>query len=196
MPKSLFPALLIIALPLACPAALAQNVGQPSTIRGDISQFHGTAESLPDAISKVERATGGKVIEIRFTNSDGMPGYHAVVAKGGDVSFMHLDAKAGKLVTVQEKTEPDWMLNWRGKAELRYAVAAKVPLTDAIKTAEQADNGAPAVAAGIARSASSPGSDVHAYNILVDRDGNVHRRAVDSATNEVIADPGALSDWP
>ncbi len=195
MKNSVLAILLAGVLPLAGPA-LAQSVAQPGYAKGNIAAFHGTAASLPDAISKIEHATGGKVVEIRFTDVGGVPGYHVVVAKGGDVQFMHLEAPTGRLTAIQETTLPAWMLNWRGRADLRFAETAKVPLSDAIRTAEQADDNAPAIAAGIARSASNPDSDVHAYNILLDRDGAVHRRAVDSATDQVIADPGALSEWP
>ncbi|MDB5394249.1 MAG: hypothetical protein JWM91_1755 [Rhodospirillales bacterium] len=183
-------------LPFVSPLALAQHVAQPAYEKEDISSFHGTADSLPSAIGKIEGATGGKVIEIRFTSSNGMPGYHVVVAKGGEVQFMHLEARSGKLTTTHENMVPVAMLKWRGKADVHFAETAKVPLSVAIHTAEQADDNAPAIAAGIARSASSPSSDVHAYNILIVRDGTVRRRAVDSDTGEVIADPSALADWP
>jgi uncharacterized membrane protein YkoI len=189
-------AVIAIALPLADPSAFSQDIAQPSAVKGDISGFHGTTQSLPDAISKIERATGGKVVEIRFSDADNMPGYHAVVAKNGQVQFMHLEAQSGRLVTVRDNTLPVWMLSWRGQAELRVAENAPVPLSEAVKTAEQADNNAPAIAAGVARSASSPANDVHAYNILMDRGGSVQRSAVDSATNQVIADAGSLSQWP
>jgi hypothetical protein len=52
--------------------------------KGDISSFHGTANSLPNAIGKIEGAIEGKVVEMRFGGSDGMPGYHVVVAKTGN----------------------------------------------------------------------------------------------------------------
>ena len=48
---------------------------------------------------------------------------------------------------------------------------------------------------GIARSASSPESDVHAYNVLVAVDGRASRVAVDDSTGQVIADPSALSGF-
>jgi hypothetical protein len=175
--------------------ALAQQVAQPAYEQDDISSFHGNADSLPSAIGKIERATGGKVIEIRFS-SHGTLGYHVVVAKGGEIKFMHLEAVSGKLTPIQENTLPVAMLKWRGKADVHFAETAKVPLADAIDTAELADDHSPAIAAGIAQSASNPDSDVHAYNILTVRHGTTRRRAVDSVTGQVIADPSALADWP
>jgi uncharacterized membrane protein YkoI len=182
-------------LPFVSPLALAQHVAQPAYDKDDVSSFHGTADSLPSAIGKIEGATRGKVIEIRFAGGNGMPGFHVVVAKGGEIQFMHMEAQSGKLTTTQENMVPVAMLKWRGKADVHFAETAKVPLSDAIHTAEQGDGNAPAIAAGIARSASNPSSDVHAYNILIIRDGVVRRRAVDSDTGEVIADPSALADF-
>jgi hypothetical protein len=88
------------------------------------------------------------------------------------------------------------MLSWHDKAELRAVETARVPLAEAIATAEQADGDAPAIAAGIARSAGDPQSDVHAYNGLIERNGGITRRAVDSATDDIIADAGALGAYP
>jgi uncharacterized membrane protein YkoI len=182
-------------LPFISPLALAQQVAQPAYQKEDISSFNGTADSIPSAISKIEAGTGGKVIEIRFSSSGGTPGYHVVVAKGGQVQFMHLEAQSGKLTTTQDNMVPTAMLKWRGRADVGFAEKAKVPLSTAIQTAQQADDNAPAIAAGIARSASNPTSEVHAYNVLIVRDGNVQRRAVDSDTGQVIADPSALSEF-
>jgi uncharacterized membrane protein YkoI len=186
---------LVWVIPFASPVALAQQVSQPAYAQGDISAFHGTANSLPSAIAKIEGGTGGKVVEIRFSGANGMPGYHAVVAKGGQVQFMYLEPQSGKLTVAQENVVPVAMLKWRGKADVGFAETAKVPLSAAIQTAEQADGNSPAIAAGIARSASNPDSAVHAYNVLIVRDGNVRRRAVDSDTGEIISDPSALSDF-
>jgi hypothetical protein len=49
------------------------------------------------------------------------------------------------------------------------------------------------MAAGIARSASNPDSDVHAYNLLLNRGGSMV--AIDSSAGEVISDPSALTSF-
>jgi hypothetical protein len=196
MKRTILITALATMLPVAGAAALADPVAQAGHAQGNVANFHGTAASLPDAIMKVERATGGKVVEIRFDDSDGTPGYHVVVDRGNAVEFMHLDAMSGRLLTMQDNVRPAWMLSWHDKAELRAAETARVPLVEAIATAEQADGNDPAIAAGIARSAGNPQSDVHAYNVLIDRNGGIVRRAVDSATNNIIADPGALRAYP
>jgi hypothetical protein len=196
MTRTILITALATMLPLAGSAALADPVAQAGNVQGNIAGFHGTAASLPDAIMKVERATGGKVAEIRFDDSDGAPGYHVVVDRGNSVEFMHLDAMSGRLLTMQDNVRPAWMLSWHDKAELRAVETARVPLAEAIVTAEQADGDAPAIAAGIARSAGDPQSDVHAYNVLIERNGGITRRAVDSATDNIIADAGTLSAYP
>jgi uncharacterized membrane protein YkoI len=176
--------------------ASAQGVAQSRYFNGDIAAFHGKPDSLINAIHKVENVTGGRVIEIRFAEKDGMPGYHIAMVKGGKITFIRLDEQSGKVLQIDEASTPVWMLNWRGKADVHFAETAKVPLSQAILTAEQANNNAPAIAAGIARSASNPNSAVHAYNVLIDADGTPRRFAIDDSNGGVIADPGALSGWP
>lgn len=65
-------------------------------------------------------------------------------------------------------------------------------MSQAILTAEKAGNGAAALAAGIARSASNPDSEVQAYTVLLDARGKVRSVSIDIANGEVIADPSAL----
>jgi hypothetical protein len=47
--------------------------------------------------------------------------------------------------------------------------------------------------AGVARSASNPNSDVHAYMIGILKNGDLQSVAVDSKTGAVIANPSALT---
>src|SRR5271156_5481982 len=81
---------LISLLPVAN-ATLAQSVAQPGSINGDISAFHGDQNTLVNAIQATEQATGGTVLDIRFSNANGMPAYHAVVLKGTQVQFFRLE---------------------------------------------------------------------------------------------------------
>ncbi len=181
-------------LPLAG-TAMAQSVSQVSYPRIDVTGFQPSTTALVTAIGKVQQTTGGRVLEIRYAEVNGEAGFHAVVAKGDSVQFMHLEQKSGRLTPIDEHTTPDWMLNWRNKADVHFAESAKVPLVQAIENAEQQDNNAPAIAAGIARSASNPTSEVHAYNVLLDMSGTERRLAVDDKTGQVIADPQALAAW-
>jgi uncharacterized membrane protein YkoI len=176
--------------------AWAQGVAQPGYFKGDVAAFHGTPDTLGHIISKIEAATAGRVVEIRFAEKDGMPGYQVAMAKGGEITFIRIDEQSGNIMQIGADSMPVWMMKWKVGADVHLAESAKVPLSKAILTAEQADNNSPAIAAGIARSASNPESDVHAYNVLIAANGMTRRVSVDDSTGEVISDPGALSDWP
>jgi uncharacterized membrane protein YkoI len=173
---------------------LARTVSQaPNYPAADIAAFHGNRKTLRSAIQKIQQTTGGKVVEIRFAVYDGSPGYHAVVAIGGQVQLAFLDHSSKKVVVVN--TGPDWALKWQQSTDVQLAESARKSLSQAITAAEISEI-APAIAAGVARSASSPTRNVHAYNVLVDDGGSVKRVAVDSSTGEIINDPEALETWP
>lgn len=149
----------IVTLGLICSLSVAaqvpaQSVAQPDAAKDDFSAFHGDQRTLIHALHLFEKALGGRVVDFRFADLHGHPGY---------------------------------------RADLHAARHAAVSLTAAIRTAEQSQNGAPAVAAGIARSASNPTSEVQAYTVLLDVNGGVQSVSVDTSTGEVIANPGALS---
>jgi uncharacterized membrane protein YkoI len=176
-------------------SASAQGVAQPGFYKGDLAGFHGDAKSLIQAIHAFHADSGARVVEIRFTDRNGDPGYNAVLQKNGRVDFVHVD-ETGRTVELDSASLPDWMLKRNSKVDLKFDRKATVPLAQAISTAEAAYDGAPAVAAGIARSASNPDSDVHAYNVLLDTGGAVRRVSIDSVTGQVISDPQALTAWP
>jgi uncharacterized membrane protein YkoI len=187
--------LLISLFPMAnltLAQSAAQSVAQPGSINGDIAAFHGDQTTLINAIQATEQTTGGKVLDIRFSNANGVPAYHAVVLKGTQVQFFKFESPSKHVVELDASSKPVWMLSWQAKADVRYAKTAAVSLTSAIRTAQQKRN-APAAAAGIARSASNPDSDVHAYTVLVDDGGRVRSVSIDSSNGEVIEDPSALN---
>jgi uncharacterized membrane protein YkoI len=183
---------LLMGLCVLAGIAPAQTITQPGSINGDISAFHGDQNTLVNAIQTIEQSTGGKVLDIRFSNAKGVPSYHAVVLKTGQIHFFQLADLSKKVIELDATSTPVWMLNWRGKADVHYAKAATVSLSTAIRTAQQF-RGAPAAAAGLARSVGNPDSDVQAYTVLLDDHGSVRSVSVDMSTGEVIADPSALS---
>jgi len=194
--KRIIPFLLSVCLASLANMALAQQVSQPAFTTADISAFHGNDNTLVNAIALIEQSTGGKVIDIRFSNTtNGMPGYNVVVVKAAQIQFFHIEERSKHVIELDASSKPVYMLNWRGKSDVHFAMQAQVSLSTAIQTAEQSQPGAPAMAAGIARSASNPESEVHAYNVLLNRGGSVKRVAIDSATGQVIADPSALSSF-
>ena len=188
---------IVIALAAGLTAlpAFAQKVSQPPTYSGDLAGFSGDPGALPRAISAIE-AQGPRVMEIRYDGAHG-PGYAAVLARNGKVEFQRAAEPATGLTMISSATQPVWMLDWRGRAEVKAVAKAKVDLATAVRAAEGEANGAPAVAAGIAAGSVNPGSEVKAYNVLVHLpDGRFRRVMVDADSGSVIANPGALRAWP
>jgi uncharacterized membrane protein YkoI len=186
------PLLLCACFSLWANVTLAQSVAQPGAISGDISAFHGNQSTLVNAIQAVQQSTGGKVLDIRWSNVNGVAGYNAVVLKAAQVQFFHLEERSRHVIELDASSKPVYMLNWRGKADVSAAKQAPVSLSNAIQTAQQSQN-SPALAAGIARSASNPESDVHAYTVLLNVNGGVKSVSIDSSTGQIISDPSALS---
>jgi uncharacterized membrane protein YkoI len=173
---------------LAQRVAIAEPGKYPTA---DLAAFRGNQMTLTNAIATVEHSTGGKVVEIRFLEYNGKPGFHTVVLKNGQVEFDRLELPSKQVMQLTDR--PEWMLKYHQKAELRQEATATVSLEQAIHTAERAQ-GAPAVAAGIARMPAS--SEVHAYNVMLDSGGALRRIAVDNSTGEVIADLQGYEQWP
>jgi len=195
MIKSLVTATALGLTALMGASASAQGVAQAGYYKGDLDAFHGNGQSLIQALQAFHAGSDARVVEIRFTDQNGDPGYNAVLQKHGRVDFVHID-ETGRSVELDSASLPDWMLKRKSKIDLRFDRKATIPLAQAISTAEAAYDGAPAVAAGIARSASNPDSNVHAYNVLLDAGGRIQRVAVDSMSGQIISDPQALTAWP
>jgi len=173
--------------------ALAQGVSLPAHPDINVTGFSGDPNALASAISAIEAASGGRVVEIRYNNVSGAPGYDVVVARGPQVLFQRFSRPGAGLVTMTDQTKPAWMLKWPARTDVALLTKAKVPLVAAIRTAEASQPGGPAVAAGIARSASNPDSEIHAYNVILLRGGQLRRVAVDSDSGQMIEDPQALA---
>jgi uncharacterized membrane protein YkoI len=177
------------------PTAWARGVAQPSFYSGDVAAFHGDRQTLIDAVQALHESSGSRVVDIRFARKDGAPGYQVVLQKDGRFTYLHIEEPSQRVMAIDSANAPDWMLSWTQRAQLRFDRKATVSLAQAISIAEAAHNNAPAIAAGIATSASNPSSDVHAYNVILDIDGHASRVAVDGTTGQIISDPQALSDW-
>jgi hypothetical protein len=191
------------ALLLALAAVSSLAVGAPTLAQTltvnpnfviDVTGFSGDANTLSNAVSTIESMNVGRVAAIAYNNVAGTPGYGAIVAQGSNVTFKRLDMPTGKPVEISGAQVPAWMMNWRNQKRVAVVEAARVSLADAIRTAEASQQGAPAVVAGIARSASNPTSDVHAYMVGLLQNGRLHAVAVDSKTGSLIENPSML-DW-
>ncbi|CAN7466025.1 PepSY domain-containing protein [Phenylobacterium sp. LjRoot219] len=175
--------------------ALGQSVGMKPIPNINLAGFGGDPTALPSAVATIEQLSGGRVAEIRYNNVDGIPGYDVALAQGNEIRFQRYHKPANKPLTLTETKTPTSMLNWQGQKNASLVTNAKIPLADAIRTAESAMRGAPAVAAGIAQGAADPSTDVHAYNVAILKDGQQHRVAVNSDSGAVIANPEALPSW-
>jgi hypothetical protein len=178
-------------------AAGAPTLAQTLTVNPnfviDVTGFSSDVSILPDAVSQIESMNVGRVAAIAYNNVAGVPGYGVIVVQGSDVKFMRLEKPRGEAVEISQASVPTWMMNWRNQKRAAVVQTARVSLADAIRTAEASQNGAPAVVAGIARSASNPSSDVHAFMVGLLINGALHPVAVDSKTGSVIANPSALT---
>jgi hypothetical protein len=183
----------VSSLAAAAPT-LAQTLRVNKNLSIDVAGFSGDPNVLPDAVTNIESMSGGRVAEITFNNVAGTPGYAVIVLKGSEVRFWRLDKPTGKPAELTAASAPAWMLTWRNQRRAAVLTAAKVSLADAIRTAEAANRGAPAVVAGIARSAGKPSSSVHAYMVGILKDGRLIRVAVNTETGGRIVNPEML-EW-
>lgn len=171
--------------PYAVPAAFAQTAANPWAGLTDTG--------LTDAITKIERASGGKVLEIRFSNRNGVVGYDAVVAKGAVISSMTIAAAPAALAAVVAEADlPAWQASWKLRADARSVEKAKLSLPQAVAIAEKVA-GAPAVAARLAKPLTGDNT-VLAYNVEVLKGGKPERLAIDATTGAPIENPDALYD--
>jgi hypothetical protein len=191
----LLPLIAAAGLAVGASPALAQSVAMPPHPDINVAGFSGDPGALPAAISAIEAESGGKVVEIRYNNTGGAPGYDVVVAKGAQISFERFTKPGQGMVEHTKSTKPEWMLAWPAREDVSLVTTAKVRLSDAVRTAEAANGNAPAVAAGMATSAAGADTSVKAYNIAIVQDGELRRVAVDSATGSPIANPGMLAAW-
>jgi hypothetical protein len=185
----------IVAGATLCAAgASAEPVSQKPYPKIDLTGWGGDAATLTRVIQQIEATSGGRVVDIHYITRGGAPGFRTVVAKDGGVTFVTASLD-GQTEDMSSAPVPDRMLKWKARSDVGHALQATVPLAAAIRTAEEEGEG-PAVAAGIASSASNPTADVQAYNVLINHDGYVHRIAVDIRSGQVIQNPRALAGEP
>jgi uncharacterized membrane protein YkoI len=188
-------ALAVTASLAAAAPALGQSVGVRGTPDINITGFSGDPGALPNAVSVIEKRSGGRVAEIRFDNIAGVPGYDVALAQHDHMRFQRYTVATQRVIALTESKTPAWMLDWRSKKNMDIVLNAKVPLADAIRTASNSMRGAPAAAAGISHGAAIQRGNVHAYNVAVVQNGSLRRVAVNSDTGNVIANPEVLPGW-
>lgn len=149
--------------------------------------------ALAQAIAAAEKSSGGRVVEIRYRNRAGVPGFDAVAAKGTTFSHLRIDIPSNKVTAISQSEIP-WRATWELKADAKSLTKAKVSLAQAVAKAEKL-SGSPAVDAGVAAPL-EVGSDIKGYNVEVMQDGAPQRVVIDSSSGERISNPGPfLEPW-
>lgn len=149
--------------------------------------------TLIRAIAAAEQFSGGKVVEIRYRNRAGVPGFDAVAYKGGAFSHVRIDIPSNKVTTISQSEIP-WRASWELKADSKSIARAKVTLAAAVAKAENL-SGSAAVDAGVAAPLQI-GEDIRGYNVEVWQEGAPERVVIDAHTGERISNPGPfLEPW-
>ena len=146
--------------------------------------------ALAHAASALEGATAGKVLEIRLANTTGAPAFEAAILKDADVLYMRIQAPDEHVTQIDVSELPPWLVDFRLENYGRTASKAKVPLDEAIVSAE-ARALAPAVDAGIAKPIGGTNA-VAAYFVQTAKGGRQQLLAVDAQTGAFIANPDEL----
>jgi hypothetical protein len=191
--RTLLLALIMVSSLAVGVPTLAQTLTVNPNFVIDVTGFSGDASILPSAVSHIESQNGIRVAAIAYNNVGGTPGYGLILTQGSKVRFVRLASPSSDVVEITQGSLQSWMLNWQNQRRVDVVQDAKVSLADAIRTAEASQRGAPAVVAGIARSASNRNSKVHAYMVGILINGTLQPVAVDSETGSLIANPSALS---
>ena len=174
----------------------AHWIAQPPAYRGDLVGFDRDATALPRLVEAAERR-GDRVMKVRYDGLRGHPGYDLVLEDRGRVAGLHVTSPQPSRFRLRRVAGAQRPLDRRDREDARLLTQAPVDLATAIRTAEAASNGAPAVAAGLASSATAARATTVAYNImLLQPDDRISRIAVDARTGLVITDPQALGGWP
>jgi uncharacterized membrane protein YkoI len=146
--------------------------------------------ALAHAADVFQEDTGGKVLEIRLSDTAGAPGFEAALLKNAGVIYMRIASPDEHVTEIDVKNLPPWLLNYHLEAYARSAVRAQVPIQEAIAKAEKR-NDAPAIDAGIAKPLSG-GNAVLAYFVETLNGSRRDDLAVDATTGVFIENPQSL----
>jgi uncharacterized membrane protein YkoI len=147
-------------------------------------------ESLAHATEEVERATNGRVLEIRLVDEKGDPVFEAAVVQNDSIIYLRTASVTDAVTEIAVSELPAWLLNYKMQAYMSSIARAEVPLVEAILKAEKKAQ-APAIGAGIAKPLTG-GNAVLAYYIETSKRGKPALLAVDALTGAMIANPEAI----
>jgi hypothetical protein len=146
--------------------------------------------ALAHAADVFQEDTGGKVLEIRLSDTAGAPDFEAALLKNGGVLYMRIASPDAHVTEIDVKSLPPWLLNYHLEAYSRSAERAQVPIQVAIAKAEKR-NDAPAIDAGIAKPLGGDNA-VLAYFVETLNGSRREDLAVDATTGVFIENPQSL----
>jgi hypothetical protein len=144
--------------------------------------------ALAHATQELERATQGRVLEIRLMDERGEPKFEAAVAREDAVVYMRIASVADEATEIAVSELPPWLTSYKMQNYMKLIARAKVPLAEAIRRVEAADK-APAVGGGVAKPL---GAAAFAYYVETMKGAKRKLNAVDGATGALIANPEAV----
>jgi len=144
--------------------------------------------ALAHATYELERATQGRVLEIRLMDEKGEPKFEAAVAREDVVAYMRIASVTDEVTEIAVSEQPPWLTSYKMQKYMKLIERAKVPLVEAIQKVEAADK-APAVGGGVAKPL---GTAAFAYYIQTMKGSKQKLNAVDAATGALIANPEAV----
>lgn len=144
--------------------------------------------ALAHATQELERATQGRVLEIRLMDEKGEPKFEAAVAREDVVVYMRIASVTDEVTEIAVSELPPWLTNYKMQNYMKLIARAKTPLAAAIQKVEAVDK-APAVGGGVAKPL---GTAAFAYYVETMKAGKRKLNAVDAATGALIANPEAV----
>lgn len=136
--------------------------------------------SISSAVSATEKASGGKVMEIKLDEEKGAPMFEATVLAGGKLKHYKIDASTATGAPMESKSLVD-KIKMEGKDEQAAIMAAKTSLHDAIMAVEKETGGKGVEAAVEVEDKKSE------YIVEVVANGKEMKKSVDTGTGKIMA---------
>ncbi len=122
------------------------GLAAPAEMPGDVGPFAGVSLSIDQAMRAAQR--DGRVVEIGFAHKNGAGWYQALVLTDDGLRYLRIDPASGALGDGDHPPVARADLTAAGQRDLDGLRAAKVPLAQAVGSAEQASGGK-AISAGV-----------------------------------------------
>jgi uncharacterized membrane protein YkoI len=146
--------------------------------------------ALAHAAATLEKATGGRILEVRLADAAGSPVFEAAVVKDDGLLYMRVASPSDEVTEIKVSDLPQWLLDYHLQGYTRSVAEERVPLAEAVLKAEKRDL-APAIDAGVAKPLGGANA-VLAYFVDTLKGSRRRGLVVDAKTGQFIADPEAL----